>query len=300
MKLAWLVGLTTTLAWTTGATAQEQTRPAAASRLPAGVRAIRDLEYVEGGHERNRLDLYLPEKAEGLLPVVVWIHGGAWHAGKKDPCPAVPLVTKGYAVASINYRFSQHAPFPAQIVDCKAAIRWLRAHAQDYRLDPARMGVWGASAGGHLVALLGTTDGMKDWEKEGGNLDQSNRVQCVIDWYGRTDMTMASSQNNRSVTEAVSQLLGCPVDDNRDKAIQASPLHYVNRSAAPFLIMHGDQDPRVPLKQSELLADALKKAGADVTLHVVAGAGHGGSAFSTPENWTRIEAFLAQHLGKAN
>jgi acetyl esterase/lipase len=262
------------------------------------VKALRDLPYVEGGHERNRLDLFLPGQAEGRLPVVVWIHGGAWNTGSKDACinEAVWLATKGFAVVGINYRLSQHAPFPAQIEDCKAAIRWLRAHAALYGLDPDRIGVWGVSAGGHLAALLGVAGDIPELEGQGGNLDQSSRVQCVVDGYGRTDMTLASSQNDADVTAAVSQLLGGPVDENREQALRASPLHYVNGNAAPFLILHGDQDPRVPLKQSELLADALKQAGVEVTLHIVRGAGHGGGPFKNPESWGRVEHFLAKHL----
>src|SRR5262245_15332613 len=115
-------------------------------RVPAGTKAERNLEYVKDGHERNRLDLYLPEKVETALPVVVWIHGGAWRAGSKENCPLVWLTGKGYAVASVNYRLLQHAEFPAQIHDCKAALRWLRAHAKKYHLDPDRVGVMGASA----------------------------------------------------------------------------------------------------------------------------------------------------------
>ena len=125
---------------TADATGQVSIRRGTAAQVltnwPAGAdNVLRDLQYVEGGHERNRLDLYLPEKAEGRLPLVVWIHGGAWMGGSKDGCPAVPLTAKGYAVASINYRLSQHAVFPAQIEDCKAAIRWLRANAAKYHLD---------------------------------------------------------------------------------------------------------------------------------------------------------------------
>jgi acetyl esterase/lipase len=165
------LGLAVTLAWATLAASQERPKPPAPPKLPEGVKLLRDLQYVEGGHDRNRLDLYLPEKAEGRLPVVIWIHGGAWRGGSKDGGPAVPLSAKGYAVASINYRFSQHAVFPAQIEDCKAAVRWLRANAATYQLDPDHIGVWGASAGGHLVALLGTTAGVKDLEGTRGNLD---------------------------------------------------------------------------------------------------------------------------------
>lgn len=298
-KLMRMAGLTITLTWATWATAQERSAPPVPPRLPSGVSVVRDLSYIEGGHERNRLDLYLPDKIEGQLPLLVWVHGGAWQAGSKDRPPMLSLVAKGFALASINYRLSQHAPFPAQIQDCKAAVRWLRANARKYHIDSCRVGVLGGSAGGHLVALLGLTAGVKEWESTGGNLDQSNRVQCVVDWYGRTDLTMASSQNNPSVTSSVSQLLGGAVDENQDKALKGSPLHYVHQGVPPFLIVHGDQDPRVPLKQSELLADALKKAGAEVTLFIVKGGGHGGSAFNAPEVSQTVERFLAEHLVKA-
>ena len=160
------MALAVVFTWVAVTNAQQQPKRSA-PKPPIGVKILRDLQYVEGGHERNRLDLYLPEKAEGRLPVVVWIHGGAWYAGNKDGCPAVPLTGEGCAVASINYRLSQHAVFPAQIEDCKAAIRWLRANAAKYDLDPDHIGVWGASAGGHLVALLGTTAGVKDFEGRG-------------------------------------------------------------------------------------------------------------------------------------
>ncbi len=284
------------LGGTTSPPAQEKAkRPAAV--LPRGVKVLRDLQYVEGGHERNRLDLYLPEKPKGRLPVVVWIHGGAWMAGSKDDCPAVPFVTEGCAVASVNYRLSQHAVFPAQIEDCKAAIRWLRANATKYRLDPEHIGVWGASAGGHLVALLGTTAGVKDLEGHGGNLDQSSRVQCVLDWFGPTDLTTMGKEGDPAGSP-VALLIGGPAQENLEKARRASPLTYVNKNAAPFLIMHGDKDNLVPLRQSQRLAEELKKAGVEVTLKVVKGNGHGGPGFTTPENLRLIEAFFVKHLRK--
>jgi acetyl esterase/lipase len=275
------------------AAAEEKPKP------PAGVKVLRDLQYVEGGHERNRLDLYLPEKAvKGRLPVVVWIHGGAWYAGSKnDPSPAVPLATKGYAVVSISYRLSQHAVFPAQIQDCKAAIRWLRANAAKYHLDPDHIGVWGISAGGHLVALLGTTAGVKEFEGRGGNLDQSSRVQCVLDWFGPTELTTMGVEGDPPGSP-VALLIGGPAQQNKEKARKASPLTYVTKNAAPFLIMQGDKDDIVPLRQSQLLAEALKKAGVEVTLKVVKGNGHGGPGFSSPENQKLIEAFFDKHLRK--
>ncbi|MCP4589541.1 MAG: alpha/beta hydrolase, partial [bacterium] len=149
----------------------------------------RDLAYVSDGHERQKLDLYLPsERAERPAPVIIWVHGGAWRAGSKDRCPAKRFVRLGYVVTSINYRLSQHAIFPAQIQDCKAAVRWLRAHAKQYNLDPRRFGVWGSSAGGHLVALLGTAGDVKEFDV-GAHLDFSSRVQAVCDYFGPTDFT---------------------------------------------------------------------------------------------------------------
>ena len=291
----WAVGLAATLAWTNLAVTQEPPQRPAPPRVPEGVQVLRDLAYVEGGHERNRLDLYLPQKAEGRLPLIVWIHGGAWMTGSKEGCPAVWFSTRGYAVASINYRLSQHAVFPAQIEDCKAAIRWLRANAAKYHLDPDHVGVWGASAGGHLVAMLGTSGGVKELEGQGGNLDQSSRVQCVVDWFGPTDLvTMAGGHNNPDSPE--SRLIGGPVQENQEKARKASPLTYVSKDSAPFLIMHGDQDKVVPPQQSRVLAEALKKAGVEVKLQMVEGNGHGGPGFSCPENRKLVEDFFAKHL----
>ncbi len=267
-----------------------RSRPAAA--LPEGVRVLRDLEYVPNGHERNRLDLYLPEKTSHPLPVIVWVHGGGWQRGDKAGSPAIPFVTQGFAVAAINYRFSQHAVFPAQIHDCKAAIRWLRANAARYGLDPDHIGAGGGSAGGHLVALLGTTAGIRELEGPGGNENQSSRVQAVVDWYGPTDFLTIGVKDTRT------SLLGGDPQANPDKAKKASPMSYVSRDAAPFLIMHGDKDTTVPISQSETFAEALKKAGADVTFVVVKGAGHGGPLFRSPENMKRIADFFAKHLAK--
>jgi acetyl esterase/lipase len=276
-------------------TAQERQARPAQGGLPAGTKVTRDLEYVKGGHERQKLDLYLPERADGPLPAIVWIHGGAWRQGSKDRCPAMPFVAKGYAVASINYRLSQHAPFPAQIGDCKAAIRWLRANAANYHFDPDHIGVWGASAGGHLVALLGTTGDMKQLEGKEGNLDQSSRVQAVVDWFGPSDFRNTKTSSKDS---PVVQLLGGPVSENRERAALASPLAHVAKNDPPFLIMHGDKDPTVALSQSEMLAEALKKAGVDLTLEVLKGAKHGGPEFSSPESRKLIEEFFAKHLKK--
>ena len=271
-------------------------------RLPAGVRALRDIAYVEGGHERQKLDLFLPEKADAPRPLIVWVHGGAWLAGGKDQCPALRFVGEGYAVASVGYRLSQHAVFPAQIEDCKAAIRWLRAHAKDYALDPQRIGVWGSSAGGHLVALLGTSGDVKDFDT-GANLDQSSAVQAVCDWFGPTDLTAMAAHALPGATidhdapdAPEAKLIGGAVQENKAKAARANPIAYASRDDAPFLIMHGDRDPTVPYHQSQLLFDALKQAGASVHLHTIHGAGHGGAGFNGRDTGEMVGAFFDERL----
>lgn len=248
--------------------------------VPAGVRALRDLAYVENGHARQKLDLYLPEKSEGPLPVIVWIHGGGWAAGSKEQCPALRqgFVERGYAVASIGYRLSGHAPFPAQIEDCKAAIRWLRAHAREYQLDPARFGAWGSSAGGHLVALVGTSGGVKEFEV-GAHADASSAVQAVCDFFGPTDferfVTTPGFESHASPNSPESRLLGGEVLKSKDKAARVNPITYVDKNDPPFLIVHGDKDTTVPLNQSEALFESLKGAGVSVRFHTIKGAGHG-------------------------
>ena len=258
-----------------------------------GVEVLRDLEYVPGGHERNRLDLYLPEKAARPRPVILYVHGGGWQGGDKSNGPAFRFAAKGYAVASMNYRFSQHATFPAQIYDCKAAVRWLRANARKYGLDADHIGAWGGSAGGHLVALLGTTAGVKELEGPGGNEEQSSRVQAVVDWFGPTDFLTVGAKETRT------QLLGGDPQTNKEKALKASPMTYVSKDAAPFLIMHGDGDETVPIAQSETFAAALKKAGADATFVVIKGGKHGGALFTNAESMKLIEDFFARHLARA-
>lgn len=266
----------------------------------AGVKAMRDLEYAKPGGKPQLLDLFVPEKADGPLPLIVWIHGGAWLGGSKNGTPAMGQLRRGYAVASINYRLSQEAIFPAQIHDCKAAIRWLRAHAKEYNLDPKRIGVWGSSAGGHLVALVGTSGDVKELEGDEGNLDQSSRAQAVCDWFGPTDFCQMAAHalpdsklDHDAAGSPESKLIGGPIQENKDKVAKANPITYVSKDDPPFLIMHGDKDPLVPHHQSELLNDALKKAGVAVTFKTVEGAGHG---FGGPDVMKTVEEFFDKHL----
>lgn len=270
-----------------------------AQKDSANLTVLRNLEYIPSGGERNRLDLYLPSNGTNLAPVIVWVHGGAWLSGSKDECPARRFVGRGYAVASINYRLSHQAVFPAQIEDCKAAVRWLRAHATEHQLDQERFAAWGASAGGHLVALLGATGDTNLFDK-GENLDQSSRVQAVVDWFGPTDFTQMSTYSptnspfdHDAPDSPESLLIGGAIQRNKRKAAAANPVTYVSKADPPFLIMHGNRDNLVPYQQSELLRDALQSAGVPVTLKIIEGAGHG---FGGPEVYRTVEEFLDAQL----
>jgi len=258
----------------------------------------RDQPYVTGGHPRQKLDIYLPEKA-ALTPLIIWVHGGAWLEGSKEDFVPREYLADGYAVASINYRLSQHAIFPAQLQDCKAAVRWLRAHADRYHLDPQRFGAWGESAGGHLVALLGTTGDHTEFDV-GENMGVSSRIQAVVDYFGPTDFAQMDEYRlpggmlHNPPQSPESRLVRGSIQEKKAEVARASPITYVSQSAAPFLIVHGDQDPLVPYHQSVLLEAALREAGVAVQLYPVAGAGHGG--FTDPKVETLTREFFAAHL----
>jgi acetyl esterase/lipase len=262
-------------------------------KLPEGVTADRDVAY--GTHERQKLDVYV-SKGDGPFPLILWVHGGGWEGGSKDSAgPVVNMLGRGYVVASTNYRLSRNAAFPAQIHDVKGAVRYLRANAKKYKIDPDRFGVAGGSAGGHLVALLGTSGDVKELEGDVGPKDVSSRVQCVIDFFGPTDLLKLSPANAKE--NPVTRLLGGPTTDKRELAVSANPITYVSKDDPPFLIVHGDKDAVVPLSQSELLYEALKKAGVDATLKVVPEAGHGNGIF-TPELAKEYVEFYEKHLKK--
>jgi acetyl esterase/lipase len=265
------------------------------------VKVVRDLEYAKAGEKKLLLDLYVPQKFEGKLPTIVGIHGGAWAAGSKAGGQGNWLARHGYAVAVINYRLSGEAIFPAQIEDCKAAVRWLRANAKKYNLDPDRFGATGHSAGGHLVSLLATTGGVKDFDK-GENLDQSSRIQAACPLSGPTDFLQMDAHAPKGATlkhnapkSPEARLVGGPIQENKEKVAKANPITYVTKDDPPFLIVHGDQDPVVPYHQAELLNEALKKGGVEVKLYAVKGAGHGIGGREVNE---MIVAFFDKHLKK--
>ena len=274
--------------------------------LPSGVTLQKDIEYAAGGGNSRSLDLYLPRSTEQPVPLVMFIHGGGWHSGSKDGCPAKFLAEHGYAVASINYRFSQDAVFPAQIEDCRAALRFLRSQAAKYHLQSDHVGVWGGSAGAHLAALLGTAaaaDFSGDPAKATaeGKVDEGIRVQCVVDMYGPVDFThLMGSSPQKKDTSAIKLLGPCANEaELMTKAKWASPVTYVRRDNPPFLVQHGDADKTVPLEQGREIADVLQKAGVEVSLTVMPGAGHAGAAFFTEENHKALVAFFDKYLKPA-
>ena len=270
------------------------------------VKLTRDIPYAGTTNPRQMLDLLMPAKPAGdkPLPVVVFIHGGAWRAGNKSSGVGrvAPYVATGnYAGVSLGYRLSQEAIWPAQIHDCKAAIRWIRANAKKYNLDGEKIGVWGTSAGGHLVAMLGTSGDVKAMDGTiGPNTTFSSRVACVVDCFGPTDFIQMNAHrppgakmNHDVAGSPESKLVGGPIQENKDKVAAASPITYVSKDDPPFIIAHGTADPLVPFHQSELLAAAFGKVGIkQVFIHMV-GAGHG---FRSSEFDKRVRAFFDRHL----
>jgi acetyl esterase/lipase len=224
------------------------------------------------------MDIYFPKQTENVaIPIVVYLHGGGWTWGDKSRGPGMvdipELLARGYVVAAVNYRLAPKYKFPAQIEDVKCAMRFLRAHALSLNIDPNRVGVWGSSAGGHLVALLGLTDASAGFDV-GEYLDQSSRVQAVVDMFGPTDLITLLSGARRVFVRVVQRVFGTTSKDD-PKLVRASPLSYVSKDAPPFLILQGDEDYLVPVSQSQELYDRLKAVGANAHLVIIKNAGHG-------------------------
>ncbi len=266
-------------------------------------RVLRNVVYCTLGGESLTMDLYFPKQVDNARwPVTMYIHGGAWSAGDKRSGAGyveVPaLQAAGFVVAAVNYRLAPQYHFPAMIEDVKCAVRFLRAHAAEYGLDPERIGVWGGSAGGHLAALLGTSDASAGWDV-GPYLEQSSRVQAVVDMFGPADLPMLFAH-----TQGQRRFLGVFDASSPDDPVlvSASPVHYVTPDDPPFLLLHGDRDEVVPLEQSERFFAALQQTGVPAQLVVVHNAGHGfqprGGAISPSreEITRRVVSFFQQVL----
>ena len=251
--------------------------------LPSfGERLISDVLYVDGKKENcHLLDVYVPyfrNPFEKPRPMIVWIHGGSWRIGDKRATPIAVLPMLGYVAASINYRSTDQAPYPAQLEDCRKAIDFLKKNCSKFGADPGRVGVWGVSAGGHLAALVGLTSA----EPLNGpvtNIDSS--VQVVCDWAGPTDFTTITRQAGaenlfdlNSLNGPVCRLLNCLPKECPEEALKASPVAHVHSHAPPFFILHGELDNVVPTQQSTELARRLTSFSVPNELHIVPGVKH--------------------------
>jgi acetyl esterase/lipase len=304
------VPATATLASQTPNVMPQRGGPGGASTFASVAPTYKDLAYANLSLAQ-KLDLYIPTTGSGPFPVVIMVHGGGFMFGDKADGAGLTgvdqLLAAGYAVASINYRLSGEATYPAQIFDAKAAVRFLRANATKYNLNPDKFGAWGASAGSNLVALLGTTCGVAELEgTELGHADQSSCVQAVVDWFGPIDFLKMDEQfagtscpaNHNEASSPESKLVGAAIQTVPDLVATTNPMNYITADDAPFFIENGTADCNIPPAQNKNLADALSAViGADKVTYVsMEGVGHGGSQFETAENLQLVINFLNKYL----
>jgi acetyl esterase/lipase len=262
---------------------------------------IRNIVYAKTGNTKLLLDLYMPhEKKDPFL--IVWVHGGAWRSGSKE-LPPLGMLNFGYALASINYRLSEEASFPAPIYDIKASIRFLRANAKKYGYRSDKIIIWGSSSGGHYAALIGTTNNDNELEGNIGEyLNESSSVQAILDFYGPSNfMTILNQSTPHGISvrvPALTLLLGKPVEQVPELARQASPVYQVDSTSPPIFIVHGDQDIQVPVNQSLELMAAYKKNNLQFQIEIIPGAGHGGDAYDKKELMETMNKFLETVLRK--
>lgn len=262
------------------------------------VELLRDVEYGNVAGRPLLMDIARPAMREPgeALPAFVYLHGGSWATGsKEDGLPAIGFyASHGYVAASVDYRLSGEARFPAAVEDCKCAVRFLRAHAAQYGIASGKIGVMGASSGGHLAALLALSQ--DHFLEKGGWQDFSSSVSAVCDLFGVSDFLQMPPKHIPEALSATARFLGGTIDEVRDRYIEAGPVNYIHADAPPFLLIHGDVDALVPLHQSELLYTALRNAGVAAELLVVKGAEHGSRNVITPEVRAAILAFFKKHL----
>ncbi len=268
------------------------------------VKLLRNIPYVANGHKQQNFDLYLPKDVKKPMPLILWIHGGAWEGGMKKWIDVGYLAERGYAIASIDYRYSQHAKFPAQAVDCNEAIYYLWSHAKEYGFDTDRFIIGGGSAGGHLASLIGLSYN-NNVSRFYNDISKSKKIKfkAILDFYGPADFNVvhgkATEFDYDGEASALTRLLGVNALDRPDVAAFASPVTYIDKNDPPILIVHGDADPLVPFWESRQFYSRLKLAGVDAELVKLPGVGHAGGAFSAPDIQQKVTAFLNRVLGKA-
>jgi len=259
-----------------------------------------NVEFAKVGDISLKLDVYLPTEIEEAT-LIVWVHGGAWRRGSKENPSILPMVEKGYAVASVGYRLTPVAPFPANVHDIKAAIRYLRANAELYGFKKDGFVISGASAGGHLAALVGVSNGQPELEGDvGTHLDVSSDIAAIVDFYGASNLTTILNQSTPhglSVrVPALELLIGGHPDDLPKIAKLASPVYHVDENDPPLLLIHGDQDPQMPINQAHELHGVYKSKDLPVDFEVIYGSAHGGKAFYDEERMALVDYFLRSRM----
>ena len=263
--------------------------------------ATKDIVYAQSGEKKLLLDIYKPKSASNPY-LIVWVHGGAWRSGSKGN-PPLGLLGFGYALASLDFHLSEEAPYPSMVHDIKAGIRYLRANAKKYGYRADKIVIWGSSSGGHLAALVGTTNGDKFLEGTLGDYTStSSSVQGILDFYGPANLLTILNQSTPhgiSVREpAMKILFGKSIDEVKETAKQASPVFQTDPSDPPLLIVHGDQDNQVPVNQSIELMEAYKKNKLPVQIEFVPGAGHGGDVYTNRPMMILVNEFLKKNVYK--
>jgi acetyl esterase/lipase len=258
-----------------------------------------DIEYATPDNQHLQVNMARPAEGDGPFPAVICIHGGGFRAGTRDGYDGLirQLAERGYVAITVTYRLAPKYPFPAAIYDVKAAVRWLRGNAAKYHVDPDRIGVTGGSAGGHLAQFLGVTADVKEFEGDEGNLDQSSRVACVVNYFGPSDFTKSYGKSV-DAAEVLPLFLGGNLEQQRQKHIIASPLYWVTPHAAPTLCIHGTKDNYVAYEQAGWLIDRLKAAGVEAELMTLEGAGHGFGGEDAKKADAAMFAFFDKHLKK--
>jgi acetyl esterase/lipase len=263
------------------------------------VRVETDLTFGKGGDKELKLDLAMPKEGEGPFPAVLCIHGGAWRAGSRQDLAKIAEMTaaRGYVAVTVDYRLAPDARFPAQIEDCKAAVRWLRAEAKKYKIDPDRIGVVGFSAGAHLACLLGATSKEDGLEGAGGNAEQSSKVQAVVSYFGPTDFTTRTWDDELERNLLV-PFVGASFAEKPELYRKVSPIVYVRKDAPPFLFFHGTEDKLVAVRQSEVMVEKLKAVNVPAELIKFEGEGHGLKGDKMRQSLDKTFQFFDERLKK--
>lgn len=265
----------------------------------AKVKTEKNIVFGKGGEVNLELDLAMPAEGKGPFPAVVCVHGGGWKAGNRQQLNALTdvLAKHNFVAITVSYRFAPTHKFPAQIEDCKASVRWLRANAAKYNVNPDKIGAVGFSAGGHLVCLMGAADEKAGLEGNGGNAKQSSKLQAVVSYFGPTDFTEKTWVEAIETTFFI-PFIGGRFEEKKDAYRKASPIVYCTKAAPPFLFFHGTKDPLVGIEHSQKMEKSLKNLGVSAELVTMEGDGHGWAGEKLTKTITQTVRFFEEKLKK--